>query len=111
MITAWDVVEHSTDTSGGGGTLAKHLVPGGILAFSTPLRAGIHAKVLGAHYPMPTPPESLSIPSRKSLKILAKKFLLRKLISALSAIFLCYRSLPVFVDACLGMICSRRASL
>lgn len=111
MITAWEVVEHSTDTSGVGGTLAKHFFPGEILAFSTPLGAGIHAKIRGAHYPMPTPPESLSIPSRKLLKILAKKFLLRKFISVLSAIFPCYRSFPVFVKGHLGVICSRRASL
>jgi hypothetical protein len=51
--------------------LGQAVAPGGLLALSTPLGNGLPARLLGVRYPMLTPPEHLSIFTRRSLGLLA----------------------------------------
>lgn len=73
-VTAWEVIEHVIDPRAFFAALVTQVQPGGLLALSTPLINGIPARVMGAQFPMLTPPEHLSLFSRRSLGLLASEF-------------------------------------
>jgi len=79
VVTAWEVLEHAIDSVVFFRALVCNLAPGGLLAISTPLSDGVPARVMGRQFPMLTPPEHLSLFSRKSLNLLAAKNNLREL--------------------------------
>lgn len=74
VVTAWEVLEHTTNPRAFFKALSDNVQEGGILAISTPLGNGLIARVLGVRFPMLTPPEHLSIFSRKSLELLATEY-------------------------------------
>jgi hypothetical protein len=67
-------VEHTIDPRAFFSALARNVAAGGLLALSTPLANGVPARLLGARFPMLTPPEHLSIFTRKSINLLASEF-------------------------------------
>lgn len=73
IVSAWEVLEHAVDVRSFFLSLVRAVAPGGLLALSTPLGSGLPARILGVRYPMLTPPEHLSIFSRRSLRILAEE--------------------------------------
>jgi SAM-dependent methyltransferase len=74
IVTAWEVVEHTTDPRAFFSALARNVAAGGLLALSTPLANGVPAKLMGTRFPMLTPPEHLSLFTRQSIKLLASEF-------------------------------------
>jgi len=74
IVTAWEVVEHTIDPRAFFSALARNVAAGGLLALSTPLANGVPARLLGVRFPMLTPPEHLSIFTRKSINLLASEF-------------------------------------
>jgi len=73
VLTAWEVLEHTVDPEHFLRQMAQRVVPGGIVALSTPLSDGLPAKLLSTRYPMICPPAHISIFSRTSLCILARR--------------------------------------
>ncbi|MEK7718733.1 MAG: class I SAM-dependent methyltransferase [Bacteroidota bacterium] len=74
VVTCWEVIEHSTNPRDFFAAIARNVQSGGLLALSTPLANGFPAKILGTRFPMLSPPEHLSIFTRKSLCLLAEEF-------------------------------------
>jgi hypothetical protein len=74
VVSAWEVVEHATDVRAFFSALEQAVTPGGLLAVSTPLGDGLPARLLGVRNPMLTPPEHLSIFTRRSLRRLAAEY-------------------------------------
>jgi SAM-dependent methyltransferase len=70
MVTAWEVIEHALDPRAFLRAIAARVVPGGLVALSTPLSNGLPARLLRSKFPMLCPPEHLSLFSRMSLQIL-----------------------------------------
>ena len=71
-MTAWEVIEHARDPVALLRALVQNVVPGGLLALSTPRSDGIPARIMGAKFPMLCPPEHLRLFSRESLARLAR---------------------------------------
>jgi len=67
VVTAWEVLEHAANPASLMGALVRNVVPGGLIALSTPRSDGIPARVMGERFPMICPPEHLSLFSRESL--------------------------------------------
>jgi SAM-dependent methyltransferase len=74
IVTAWEVLEHAIDPRAFFRALSENVQEGGLLAISTPLGNGLIARLLGARFPMLTPPEHLSLFSQQSLERLAGEF-------------------------------------
>ena len=74
IVTAWEVVEHTLDPKAFFSALARNVAAGGLLALSTPLANGVPARLLGGRFPMLTPPEHLSLFTRRSINLLASGF-------------------------------------
>ncbi len=74
VVTAWEVLEHTVDPKAFFAALARNVASGGLVALSTPLANGIPAKLLGSRFPMLTPPEHLSLFTRRSINLLASEF-------------------------------------
>lgn len=74
VVSAWEVIEHTPDPRAFFAALARNVTFGGLLALSTPLANGIPARVLGEKFPMLTPPEHLSLFTRRSINLLASEF-------------------------------------
>lgn len=72
VVTAWEVLEHAIDPRAFFSALVARVEHGGLLAVSTPLGDGLVAKVLGVRFPMLSPPDHLSIFSKRSLLTLAE---------------------------------------
>lgn len=71
VVTAWEVIEHTIDPGAFLAALIRQVQPGGLIALSTPLIDGVPARFMGKKFPMLTPPEHLSLFSRRSLAALA----------------------------------------
>ena len=71
VVTAWEVLEHTIEPRAFFRALGSNVQEGGLLAISTPLGNGLVARALGSRFPMITPPEHLSLFSRRSLELLA----------------------------------------
>ncbi len=74
VVTAWEVIEHAVAPKAFFASVASNVAPGGLLALSTPLANGVPARVMGVRFPMWTPPEHLSLFTRRSINILASEF-------------------------------------
>lgn len=74
VVVAWEVIEHTPDPRAFFAVLTKNVEAGGLLALSTPLANGLPAKLLGARFPMLSPPEHLSLFTRRSINLLASEF-------------------------------------
>lgn len=74
IVTAWEVLEHTIDPRAFFAALVRNVTAGGLIALSTPLANGVPALVLGDRFPMLTPPEHLSLFTRRSLNLLAGEF-------------------------------------
>lgn len=73
VITAWEVIEHAINPEAFLSQLSSYTQRGGFIALSTPLSNGLPARMLQARFPYICPPEHLSLFSRQSLYILAKR--------------------------------------
>jgi SAM-dependent methyltransferase len=73
LVTAWEVLEHARDARAFFSTLVNRVEIHGLLALSTPLSDGLVARVLGRRFPMLSPPEHLSLFSKRSLMALASQ--------------------------------------
>ena len=73
IVTAWEVLEHTINPRAFFKALSENVQEGGLLAISTPLGNGLIARILGERFPMLTPPEHLSLFSRRSLELLARE--------------------------------------
>jgi hypothetical protein len=74
IVTTWEVVEHTIDPRAFFAALSRNVALGGLLALSTPLANGIPARLLGTKFPMLTPPQHLSLFTRRSINLLASEF-------------------------------------
>lgn len=74
VVTAWEVLEHALDPRAFFAALARNVSTGGLIALSTPLANGIPARFLGVRFPMLTPPEHLSLFTRRSINSLASEY-------------------------------------
>ena len=72
-VTLWEVVEHVVDPIQLLRAAVSLVRPGGILALSTPSMSGLPARLLGARFPMVTPPEHLTLLTRESAELLLRK--------------------------------------
>ena len=79
VVTAWEVLEHASEPTSLMQALARNVVPGGLVALSTPRSDGIPARVMGERFPMICPPEHLSLFSRESLGRLSRSLNLEML--------------------------------
>jgi len=66
-IALWEVIEHLPRPIPVMKRLRSFVQPGGVLALSTPSWSGIPARVLRHRFPMITPPEHLTLFTRKGL--------------------------------------------
>ncbi len=66
-LALWEVLEHLPWPADALQRMRTWLAPGGVVALSTPSMSGIPARVLGARFPMVSPPDHLELFSREGL--------------------------------------------
>jgi 2-polyprenyl-3-methyl-5-hydroxy-6-metoxy-1,4-benzoquinol methylase len=66
-LALWEVIEHLPDPHDALRRMRAWLVPGAVLALSTPSMSGLPARLLGRNYPMITPPDHLALFTRRGL--------------------------------------------
>ena len=66
-LALWEVLEHLPDPARALSIMREWIVPGGVVAFSTPSMSGLPARVLGRRFPMVTPPDHLELFTRAGL--------------------------------------------
>ncbi len=66
-LALWEVIEHLPDPLDALQRMRTWLVPGAVLALSTPSMSGLPAKLLGRGFPMITPPDHLALFTREGL--------------------------------------------
>jgi SAM-dependent methyltransferase len=76
VVTAWEVIEHAIEPTRFLEKLSRHVPKGGIIALSTPLSDGLPARVLKSRFPMLSPPEHLSLFSRKAMTMVGERLAL-----------------------------------
>lgn len=76
-LALWEVLEHLPRPSEALARMIEWLVPGGVVALSTPSMSGIPARALGARFPMVTPPDHLELFTREGLSRLLERSGLR----------------------------------
>ena len=67
-LALWEVLEHLPEPAVALAQMCKWLVPGGVVALSTPSMSGLPARVLGRRFPMITPPDHLELFTREGLE-------------------------------------------
>lgn len=72
-VTLWEVVEHVPEPIELLRQALAYLEPHGILAISTPSMSGVPARLLGSRFPMVTPPEHLTLLTRRSAMALLRR--------------------------------------
>jgi len=68
VLALFEVLEHLPDPLAALEHMRQWLVPGAVLALSTPSYSGVPARVLGRRYPLITPPDHLEIFTRTGLE-------------------------------------------
>ncbi len=86
-VTMWEVIEHVAQPLELLNFALDHLAPRGVLALSTPSMSGLPALVMGKRFPMITPPEHLTLLTRRGLhRLLARAGLRVELVRGFSNI-------------------------
>lgn len=72
-VSLWEVIEHVGEPAELLTLSAQALAPGGLVALSTPSMSGVPARLLGRRFPMVTPPEHLTLLTRRGLGVLLSR--------------------------------------
>lgn len=76
-LALWEVLEHLPEPADALAIMREWLVPGGVVAFSTPSMSGLPARLLGRRFPMVTPPDHLELFTREGVERLLDRAGLR----------------------------------
>lgn len=76
-LALWEVLEHLPDPAAALQVMREWIVPGGVVALSTPSMSGLAGRVLGRRFPMVTPPDHLELFTRVGLERLLDRAGLR----------------------------------